>query len=65
MKWAAGDLFFTSDNPGKIYRIRRIKGKTIWYLPNHYGENPPRGILRKSRDGEQNSWIKVERNYNE
>jgi hypothetical protein len=62
MKFAAGDYF--TNNPERIYRVRRVKGKTIWYLSNQYGEYSPKGILQKSYGGQSDSWIKVEKNYN-
>lgn len=62
-KWKAGDLFFMSVNPGKIWRVHRVKGQTVWFLANHYGRSPPRGILQKSYTGQSAAWKKVERDY--
>jgi len=61
--WKTGDIFFMPTNPGKLWRVRRVKGRTVWYLGNHYGDNPPRGILQKSYDGQTEAWVKVEREY--
>lgn len=59
-QWNAGDLFFMPKWPTRIYRVHRRKGNIIWYLPSHYGDNPPRGTLRSARyDEEKVSWIKV------
>lgn len=63
VNWKAGDIFFMPVNPGKLWRVRRVKGRTVWYLANQYGENPPRGILQKSYAGQTESWTKVEREY--
>jgi hypothetical protein len=59
--WKNGDIFFRPINPGKLWRVHRVKGRTVWFLANHYGDNPPRGILLKS--SETKAWIKVEREY--
>ena len=59
--WKTGDIFFMPANPGKLWRVRRVKGRAVWYLGNQYGGNPPRGILQKSCDGQTEAWVKVER----
>ena len=60
-KWRAGDLFFKSDKPKNIYRVHRVKGRDIFYLPSHYGCYPPRGTIWHSRAEETNNWVIVER----
>ncbi len=62
MKWQAGDLFFHPQSPTRINRVHRVKGSAVWYLPNQYGHNPPRGVLRCDK-GEQKAWVKVERDF--
>ena len=63
MKWKAGDLFFKPWAATVIYRVHRVKGTTIYYLPKHYGCNPPKGSIRNAQKVEAGSWVKVERNY--
>lgn len=57
--WKTGDIFFMPTNPGKLWRVRRVKGRTVWYIANQYGHNPPRGVIRKSYKGQPASWIKI------
>lgn len=63
LKWRAGDLFFFYRYPTQILRVHRVKGTTIYYLGNHYGHNPPRGIIRTAHLEEMHGAAKVERNY--
>ena len=63
MKWFAGDLFTIGEHDARIWRVRRVKGSTVWFLSNRFGENPPKGILQSATPLQRESWVKVQRTY--
>ena len=54
-KWQTGDSFFKSDNPKKIYHVRKVKGDTIFYSLYH------NGAVLTCKNEETNNWVIVER----
>lgn len=58
-RWLPGQTFTmpAAAMPHKVWRVRRVKGRTIWYLANRYGCNPPRGILQKATTEEAALWL--------
>ena len=58
-QWTVGDLFKKPGLPDRTYRVKRVNGSKIYYLGSHYGDNPPRGIIREASAAEHRNFVKV------
>lgn len=58
-KWKVGDKFTMSDSlhPTRVYRVHRVKGRTVWYLTDAHGYGDlPRGALSVAKHDRTKTW---------
>jgi len=47
-KLEVGDRFTLPGGTGRSFRVHRIHGKTVFYVPYFYGHHFPKGTLRRT-----------------
>lgn len=58
-KWKAGDKFTMPDSahPTRVYRVHRVKGRTVWHLSDAHGHGDlPRGALSRAGPDRTKTW---------